>query len=214
LARHQRLAQDGNPLIVGVTGHRPHRLVPAELDTLRQQVRDALAALLAHAAARGVLLLSPLAAGADQLMACVALEAGCRLACPLPFPREEYAHDFTEPQARAAYQALLARAADVIELPGSRATPERADEAYAAVGAYIVKRAAVLLAIWDGEPAHGPGGTAQVLASAVAAHLPVICIGAHPPHTICVLVTRARDQVVKVPLAELPRVLTARRPSV
>jgi hypothetical protein len=141
------------------------------------------------------------------------LEAGCRLACPLPFPREEYAHDFTEPQARAAYQALLARAADVIELPGSRATPERADAAYAAVGAYIVEQAAVLLAIWDGEPARGPGGTAQVLASAVAAHLPVICVGAHPPHNIYVLVTNDHGHVVKLPLAELPHVLTARGPS-
>jgi hypothetical protein len=213
LARHQRLAQDSNALIVGVTGHRPHRLVPTELDALRQQVRDAVAALLAHAAERGVLLLSPLAAGADQLMASAALAAGCRLVCPIPFSREEYAHDFTEPQARAAYQALLARADDVIELPGSRATPERADAAYAAVGAYIVEQAAVLLAIWDGEPAHGPGGTAHVLASAVAARLPVVCVGAHPPHDICVLVTRERDQVVKVPLAELPHILMARAPS-
>jgi len=51
LARHQRPAQDGNALIVGVTGHRPHRLVPAELDELRQQASAAIAALRAHAAA-------------------------------------------------------------------------------------------------------------------------------------------------------------------
>lgn len=196
-------------LVVGVTGHRPHRLAAADLDMLRRQAGHVLAVLRGFAAGRAVRVLSPLAAGADQLVATVALDAGWELVCPLPFPRAEYAADFADQDALDTYQALLARAHEVIELAGSRATPVQTDAAYAAVGAYTVAHAALLLAIWDGEPAHGPGGTAQVVALALAAGVPVIHLAAQPPHRIQVRMRATASSPATLSMNDVARVLAA-----
>ena len=187
-------------LRVGVTGHRCHRLLQMDEPLLRQRVYDVLEWLIAHEGSAAnlslfgldgvcgsVAVISALAEGADQLVAEEALRLGCALRCSLPFERDEYAADFAVPAAQEEYRALLAKAEGVVELAGSRETRASEEAAYANVGYHVVAHSDLLLAIWDGEEAHGIGGTAYVVASALQYGLAVIWINAHTPHRVLVL---------------------------
>lgn len=181
-------------LTIGVTGHRPTRLRDADVDLLRTRVDEALTSILTSFPEAAITVLSPLAEGADQIVARAALARGCRLACALPFTRDDYARDFATASARAEYRALLTLAEHVVELDGSRTTPEERDSAYARVGVYTVDHSDSLLAIWDGQQARGNGGTGQVVDMALNAGVPVIWIPAVPPHDTRVL-TQGEDGV-------------------
>lgn len=176
---------DGDPggrtITIAVTGHRPGRLSEAEPALLRARVREV---LTPYGAGSRPILLSPLAEGADRLVAVEALALGYRLRCPLPFPREDYLRDFQGAASRAEFSALLTRAERVIELPRSRGSPADADEAYVAVGHYLVSHADLLLAIWDGQPVGGQGGTQEVVRLALMRGLPVTWVEAAPPHDV------------------------------
>lgn len=118
-----------------------------------------------------------IAEGADTIFADAALDAQWQLAAILPFPPDEYAHDFAG-KPLEKYRALLDRSTNVLALAGSRAphaTP------YAAVGQEIVQRSDLLLIVWDGEPPRGPGGTGDVVAIAQRHRLPVAAYPAAGP---------------------------------
>jgi hypothetical protein len=181
-------------LRVGVTGHRQDRLAAlgAGDGPLRASIRAVLERIaeVARAAARAagsayapgeplLRVVSPLAEGADRLVAREALELGFELEAPLPFPRDQYETDFGGSESRRAYRELLARAAAVLELDGSR---RNAREAYEAAGRVVLRHCDVLVAVWDGEGARGQGGTAQMVREASDLELPVVWIDAHPPH--------------------------------
>jgi hypothetical protein len=121
--------------------------------------------------------LSPLAEGADRLAAEAALELGYTLYVPMPFRRAEYVKDFgprdggcsaggPSPSA-LAFDMLVQRAASVVELDGARDDPAhgRHDEArsYEAVGRLVVRNCDLLIAVWDGQPGKGRGGTADTV---------------------------------------------------
>ncbi|MEA2691025.1 MAG: hypothetical protein QOJ16_412 [Acidobacteriota bacterium] len=105
--------------------------------------------------------LTSLAAGADQRFAEVVLELGGTLEVIVPFAG--YETRFTQDDARAAYHRLLAAAETVRVLP----RVDDSDEAsYLAAGRQVVDGADLLIAVWDGRPAGGPGGTADIVAYA------------------------------------------------
>ena len=189
------------PLTIGVTGHRPARLCDADLDVVRGRARDVLTAIQTTNPASTTTVLPPLAEGADQIVARVALDMGYRLACALPFQRDAYALDFAMATAKAEYHALLMLAEAVVELDGTRTTPEERDIAYAAVGAYTVAHADAMIAIWDGQQARGNGGTAQVVDMALDAGVPVIWIPAARPHETRVLSPGADGTVTNATLS-------------
>lgn len=56
-----------------------------------------------------------------------------------------------------------------------------ADHAYEAAGRLVMSQADILIAVWDGDPAQGRGGTAQIVAEAIALHLPIIHIDPDDP---------------------------------
>ena len=194
----------------------------ADFAVLRARVREILAAIQrlvveavqveqpGDAGDRAILLLiSPLAEGADRLVAQEAVAVGFTLHCPLPFAREEYAVDFTTPASRAEYHALLRQAAEVVELPGSRETPEDKEAAYAAVGRLVLTRSDLVIAIWDGQAARGSGGTGHIVEEARRRDIPVVWIASRSPHTTRV-VTRLRtsrwtDEALDELLARLVR---------
>ena len=121
--------------------------------------------------------LSPLAEGSDRVLAKAALEQGFALMCPLPFPRSEYEKDFQSDESRAEFRTLLARAEpSVLELDGERGKAQ--DRSYEAVGRYVVRNCDILVAIWDGKPGKGLGGTADIVQFAVNHGPPVWWI--HP----------------------------------
>lgn len=112
--------------------------------------------------------LTSLAVGADQLFAHMVLRVGGELVAVVP------AHDYEttfEDADRVAYRDLL-RHAHVVELP-----PETGGEqAFFRAGRWIVDHADRMIAVWDGEPSQGLGGTADVVAYALLRGRPCLHI--------------------------------------
>lgn len=174
-------------LRVGVTGHRANKLGPAAADRLRPVVRAALERLKglldqiqrqrgdADGAVRATLrIVSPLAEGADRLVASEGLALGAELLSPLPFPQVSYRRDFVDPASLAEFDALLLRATSVVELDGRYDTEETRKVAYAAVGEFVVDESDLVIALWDGEASGGHGGTAEIVDSARRKGCPVL----------------------------------------
>ncbi len=178
---------------VGVTGH---RTLPSEnAAAIARAASDILSAVRDEVARQSAVAppglfspcppllrcLSPLAAGADRIVAGQALGLGYELQTPLPFFREEYENDFAEASSKREFRALLARASAVLELDGSRAD---AEEAYLAAGQVVLEQSDVLLAVWDGALARGRGGTGQIVEKARKRGLPVVVVDPARPAAI------------------------------
>ncbi|HYN70295.1 MAG TPA: hypothetical protein VEX41_08800 [Candidatus Eisenbacteria bacterium] len=117
--------------------------------------------------------MSALAEGADRLIAgAVLARPDAELEAALPVARADYRRDFDDQASRAEFDELLGRAVEVTNLP---VAPSR-EEAYQQAGRYVVERSDVLIAIWDGRPARGVGGTAEVVAYARQRGVPVVAI--------------------------------------
>jgi len=208
-------------LTVGVTGHRPERLGADGMAQARDELAHVLGALTGAmkdvSAAPRPRLVSALAAGTDGIAADAALALGWALDAILPFPRGEYEADFTGAEALAGFRAHLAAADAVLELPGER-SPAGAAIAYERAGRVVLAQSDILIAVWDGDPARGKGGTAQIMAEAVAQHIPVIHIDAHGKSATEILWSgldshdlghAAVEAVARAPLTMLPAVATA-----
>jgi hypothetical protein len=148
-------------ICVGVTGHRklgddPRVVLRVEAECVRalDKLRD-----VAHQFDARLLAYSALAIGADQIFARAALGLGVPLIGVVPF--EDYPADFDEGD-RAAFDTLLALCAEVHRLPRKR----RSNQAYWEAGKWVVDRVEFLVAVWNGLPAAGFGGTGDVVAYA------------------------------------------------
>jgi hypothetical protein len=111
--------------------------------------------------------LTNLADGADQLFAQAVLDLGGAL--EVIVPAEQYRDGFPTEASKHGYDELFAHARRVDRLPFSESTPE----SHMAASEVIVDRCDVLLAVWDGEPSRGYGGTADVVAYARKRETPV-----------------------------------------
>jgi hypothetical protein len=158
-------------LNIGVTGHRLNRISQRQLERLAPQVQLLLAQIAHAARPHGLHLVSGLAEGADCHVAGLALDAGYALHALLPFERDTYALDFSRAASRRQFDELLARAATVTELPGR---PGVSGQAYRRAGHALLDETDLLIAIWDGLPPRGPGGTAEVVDEAFRRSIPVI----------------------------------------
>lgn len=180
---------------VGVVGHRLAALVDGGTDitVLRTTVRGVLEQI--HAAARAVgdrypavfagparlRVISPLAEGTDQIVADEALRVGYLLHVPLPCAPATYTAAFQQPEpstgesSRAAFGRLFGAAESVQILDGTPGVVLDA-AAYAAVGRTVLRHTDVLIAVWDGAPAAGAGGTGDVVTQARLWQLPVVRI--------------------------------------
>lgn len=175
-------------LTVGVTGHRLGALAADRQASIGRSITAALDAVEAEARALfereaalfdtlppTLTVVSPLADGADQMAAEAGLAKGWRLQSVLPFDRATYARDFAEPDEAAQFASLLERSDCVLELPGD---PDDDAEAYMMAGRATIAHCDVLIAVWDGRPPRGRGGTAEVVHLAVAQGTPVIHVPA------------------------------------
>ena len=166
-------------LRIGVTGHR----VLAEVPRVLAGVEAALDRIETAFPGRALVVVSCLAEGADRLVAeAVLRRAGARLVAVLPMPRRELVADFLTRESRDEFAGLLGRAGQVVELP-ARATR---DEAYAAANEWMLGGVDVLVAVWDGAGAQGPGGTAEVVERARARNMPLawVHVGNRRPGTL------------------------------
>ena len=165
-------------LTVGVTGHRdaPSADAAGRIDAMLATLADAARTVAARetwafaAVPAKLRLVSALAAGADQVTARAALGRGYALHLLLPMPRDCYLADF-DAASREAFDALAAQAMATLELP---AVEGGVQAAFAQSGRATVAMSDVVVALWDGLPARGPGGTADVIDFAVRRGMPVI----------------------------------------
>ena len=156
------------PLVIGITGHRDLRA--EDIAALETRVRAIFSELKERYPQTPLILLSPLAEGADRLVARVALERGARLIVPMPLSQIEYTRDFVTAESRAEFEGLLAKAERSLELPllpgntqdNIQETERRADQ-YAFVGAYVVRHCQILIALWNGVHLKEGGGTGQII---------------------------------------------------
>ena len=142
-----------------------------------------------------VRLVSALSEGADQL-AVAARPSGWTVDAILPFPRESYLQDFRQSAAgegrdvTAGFLACLAEATTVVELPDDplirrkelrpETSPDeyqrRRNAGYVRLGGFLLRQVDLLVAVWDGLPEGGEGGTADVVRAAVEAEIPVVWV--------------------------------------
>jgi hypothetical protein len=135
---------------IGVTGHQdiPRQAlayVTRGINRALDDVKDDLVGI------------SSLAAGADQLFAAGVVERGGRLEVVLPCKRCE--KTFSHSEDLRNFHSLLERAATVETLSFEDAS----EDAYLAAGHRVVELSEMLLAVWDGQPAKGKGGTADIV---------------------------------------------------
>jgi multisubunit Na+/H+ antiporter MnhB subunit len=157
------------PLVIAVTGHRD--LVPDEIPGIRERTRELLTDLRERYPERRLRVMSPLAEGADRLVAEEALALGVELIVPLPMPREAYIKDFQTEESVREFDRLCEAANEILQLPMARRNtlediadhgPAR-DLQYAQVGIFLCAHCHILLAIWDGKLTGDLGGTGQVV---------------------------------------------------
>lgn len=185
-------------LRVGVTGHRPNRLpVPEFAGPAIRRVFESVARVLldlppelltVSAPDRPLLrVLTGLAEGADRIAASEALLLRGRPQGPevelqsvLPFPREECRSDFETASSVAEFEELLASSSAVLELDGSHGEPgdAAAERSYEYMGEMLLRSCDLLVALWDGGPSRGRGGSVFILQRARALGIPVAWVDA------------------------------------
>lgn len=153
--------EGGAPLIAGITGHQ-------DLGEAGDWVRDVLRAESQRRdVTRG---LTSLAVGADQTFAEVMAALG------LPYeaiiPCSGYENTFADDPARDRFHRLRAGAAHVEQLPFG----EPSERAFMEAGRYIVTHCEMLFAVWNGLPARGLGGTADIVSLAESVGQPWVHI--------------------------------------
>lgn len=139
--------------IIGVTGHQaiPEAALSYIIDGVRSFIREVEPPLRA---------VTSLAAGADQTVALEVIHAGGSV--DVIVPCRNYESTFNTVRARQLFRSLMSRAESVTTLDFSRPS----EAAFLEAGKRIVEGSDVLLAVWDGLPARGLGGTADVVAYA------------------------------------------------
>jgi hypothetical protein len=172
---------------VGITGHRIEALPKEAVQTIVDRIGATLVQLKAGAldlyereralfadAPPRLLFVSPLADGSDQIAAELALDLGFELQAILPFDRETYRTTLHNSGLKR-FDELICRATCVLELPGELDGELRA---FVMAGRGTVAHCDVLIAVWDGRPPRGRGGTGEVVQIGITrgtaiAHIPV-----------------------------------------
>ncbi len=155
------------PLVVGVTGHRD--LLPEEHEMIKERIRSFFEHIQTAFPELPIMVMTPLAEGADRIAAEVAHEFQIPIIVLLPMPEHLYQSDF-DGESLAEFRAMRALG-ECVELPlladlseEEVARPGAArDLQYAQLGAYLAAHSHVLLAVWDGKASNAPGGTGHVI---------------------------------------------------
>lgn len=165
------------PFVIGVTGHRDLR--PDDVPALETAVRAVFDELSHRMKSTPLMLLSALAEGADQLVARVALSCDVQLGAVLPMPAPLYRSKLEGP-AQQCFDAMLARASVVVDLPLGDTTEEQLAAStdaraarYEALSVFLATRCHALIALWDGIPSGKKGSTAQVVRYMLEGRRPV-----------------------------------------
>ncbi|UBU11583.1 hypothetical protein [Nonomuraea gerenzanensis] len=148
---------------IGVTGH---------MNLTPEAARLVSDALRAHLASLGgdLVGVSCIARGADSLFAEAVLAAGGDLEVVLP--SRDYREAKVKPDHAEQFDRLMTAAATVRLMDFDHANRE----AYEAANNAVLDTIDELVAVWDGQPGTGKGGTAEVVADARERGLPVTIV--------------------------------------
>lgn len=189
----KQLQQTSCRLRIGVTGHRTLHDIPALSSSLSDFLNTGYLKAFTPEALQTLTtttntpvafsIISPLAEGADRLVADVVLKHGGILEALLPMPVEEYEKDFETVESKHEFRELLTRSHQVTVtdcgiLPDDSSYRQKS---YLRVGEETVSRCDILIALWDGEPARGVGGTADIVALALKQNKPVFIVSTSQP---------------------------------
>lgn len=143
------------PFVISVSGHQ--NLGDEQTQHfVAQQFRDLLCQYQQREMA--IVLYSALAAGADQLFVKIALE--CKIPVEIALPCNESAYKASLPteEARQEYSRLLS----LCQQQHYLSPQECSDDAYLALGEWLVDHSDLIVLAWNGQPSKGRGGTADV----------------------------------------------------
>lgn len=167
---------------IGIVGHRRDRIEDAEavrnrivevIQTVDSAVEAGAASGLYAGGRQPLRLVSALAEGTDRIAAWAALDAGAELEVVLPFVAEEYRKDFADRGSIDEFESLLGRADKVLVLDGKA---DARTQAYEAAGLVMLGNCDLLVAVWDGGPGRGRGGTREVIGEAARRWIPLVVI--------------------------------------
>lgn len=170
--------------VVGITGHRHIEGRPLDDDYIKAELLSALKKIMADHPHEVVVLYSALAPGADSIAVEAAVDLGIPYTAILPLPFEASRADYEGAEGGVGRFLRYTAGADrVVELPmlfGDLAdvAPDKdgqsrpRDQQYALAGGYIASRCHTLLAVWNGQPALGLGGTGDVVGWASKGEIP------------------------------------------
>jgi len=153
-------------LAIGFTGHRKLQDEAKCRDAIRKELLEWIEKV--PGVVYGV---TSAAAGGDLLFAETCIELNLPVRVFLPVPKEQFREDFDEP-AWARAECVFRKALSV-EITGGG---EKLLERYYECGIETVQQSQVLMALWDGEPSQGLGGTADMVHFAKEQGRPVIWI--------------------------------------
>ena len=169
--------QDRLPLVFGVTGHRD--LEGQDKKKLKEIVFEHLNDLHERFENTPFLLISSLAEGADQLVVEAVFDLrdklndklDVELIVPLPMPESEYLATFSTLEGKSKYHELAKKALRKAHIPEFTILDEEPlpkdvhakDIQFLLTGAYVARNCHVLIALWDGKPEKGVGGTASIV---------------------------------------------------
>jgi hypothetical protein len=176
-------------LRIGVTGHRDISnpvLVKAQVtEALRWLAHELRLSQVSRRCPIWLQVLTPLAAGADQIVAEAVLDLpipGITLKVPVPEDENSYKESIRQDStaALAVYERLSSPPGRLTKLPGTVAD----DAGFRKLGEWVVNHCDVLVALWDGQPpppsspAGAPPGAASIVSYALSnpREIPVIVI--------------------------------------
>lgn len=146
------------PIVLAATGH---RVIPKQDEqALCEAVTGELRLIAESNPHSPCILISALAEGADRLVANCALNLGWQLCAVLPLSQSDYETDFHTDESVKEFRELLTRSTWVKVIDKKH---HLRPACYHELGLWLSQQAQVLVALWDGEQAHGPGGTAEVI---------------------------------------------------
>ncbi|MEV0057337.1 hypothetical protein AB0H34_43450 [Saccharopolyspora shandongensis] len=148
---------------IGITGHSNLTAASAPL------VREALVTQLSLHRDR-LIGVTCLARGADQIFARAVLDVGGSFEVVLP--AADYRDRKVKPENAAAFDELIDKASQVRTMPFE----ESNRDAYMAASEHVLSSVDAMLAVWDGRPSGGHGGTGDVVQAARERGIPVTVV--------------------------------------
>ena len=197
-ARTVRIAAIGHRLIAPEVRMRVARTVERVLSDIRAVVE---VVPLTPPVPVKLVVVSPMAQGADQLIATSALALGYRLAAVLPAAQAEYERTFdlgTEKEDIATFRDLIARShpptgEGCLILDGDMSSSDGRDRAFLSCADTVIQSADIVVTILSTDRWQSQSG--QTVQDALAREIPVIVIAPDSPDDAFLFVQRDHEQV-------------------